>query len=55
LIHFEILLQKREECDSGAAKKIYNVYGHDAVSVHVVQRWFQHFQSENFNVKMTSL
>jgi len=37
-IHFEILLQKKEECTQ--AKKIYDVYGHDAVSVRMVQSWF---------------
>jgi len=31
-----------------AAKKIYNVYGHDAVSVCVAQSWFKHLQSGNF-------
>jgi len=33
------------------AKKIYDIYGHDAVSVHIAQSWFKRFQSENFDVK----
>jgi len=32
-------------------KFVKNVYGHDAVSVHVAQSWFKHFQSGNFYVK----
>jgi len=34
-----------------AAKKICDVYGHDAVSVRVAQSWFKRFQSGNFDVK----
>jgi len=34
-----------------AAKKICDVYGHDAVLVRVAQSWFKRFQSENFDVK----
>jgi len=33
------------------AKKICNVYGHDAISVRVTQNWFKYFQSGNFDVK----
>ncbi|EFN69608.1 hypothetical protein EAG_10774, partial [Camponotus floridanus] len=36
-----------------AAKKICDVYGHDAVSIRVAQIWFKRFQSGNFNVKDT--
>jgi len=31
-----------------AAKKICDIYGHDAVSGRVVQSWFKRFQSGNF-------
>ena len=34
-----------------AAKKICDVYGHDAVSIRVAQSWFKRFQSGNFDVK----
>lgn len=34
-----------------AAKKICDVYGHDALSVRVAQSWFKRFQSRNFYVK----
>jgi len=37
------------------AKKVYDVYGHDAVSVCVAQSWFKRFQSENFYVKNLAL
>jgi len=33
------------------AKKICDVYGHDALSVRVAQSWFKRFQSGNFDVK----
>jgi len=51
LIHFEILLQKKGK-NATQAKKICDVYGHDAVSVHVVRSWFKRFQSRNFDVKI---
>jgi len=38
-----------------ALKKICDVYGHDAVSVRVVQSWCKRFQSGNFDVKYASL
>ncbi|XP_014602089.1 PREDICTED: histone-lysine N-methyltransferase SETMAR-like isoform X2 [Polistes canadensis] len=34
-----------------AAKRICDVYGHDAVSVRVAQSWFKRFQSGNVDVK----
>jgi len=34
-----------------AAKKICDIYGHEVVSVRVVQNWFKRFQSGNFDVK----
>jgi len=33
------------------AKKICDVYGHDAISVRVAQSWLKRFQSGNFDVK----
>jgi len=46
-----ILLQKRK---NQIAKKICNIYGYNAVSVHVAQIWFKRFQSGNFYVKGAS-
>ena len=34
-----------------AAKKICDVYGHDAVSIRVAQSWFKRFQFGNFDIK----
>jgi len=40
---------KKGKTATQAAKKICDVYGHDAVCV--AQSWFKRFQSGNFNVK----
>jgi len=42
---------KKGKTATQAAKKICDVYGHDVVSVRVVQSWFKYFQSGNFDVK----
>jgi len=39
---------------NATAKKICDVYGHDAVSVRVTQSWFKRFQFGNFDVKDAS-
>jgi len=47
----KILLQKGKNATQ-TAKKICDVYKHDAVSVRVAQIWFKRFQSGNFDVKV---
>jgi len=42
---------KKEKNATQTAKKIRNVYGHDAVSIFVAQSWFKRFQSGNFDIK----
>jgi len=42
---------KKEKNATQAAKKICDIYGHDAVLVRMAQSWFKRFQSENFDVK----
>jgi len=45
---------KKEKNAIQAAKKICDVYGHDAVSIRVAQSWLKRFQSGNFDVKDAS-
>jgi len=49
-IHLKILLQKKRK-NATQAKKICDIYRHNTVSVRVVQSWFKHLQSRNFDVK----
>jgi len=43
---------KKKKIATQTTKKICNVYGHDAISVRVVQSWFKRFHSRNLMSKI---
>jgi len=52
-IRYILKFYYKKEKNGKTAKKICDVYGHDAVSVRVAQSWFKRFQSRNFYIKET--